>query len=197
MRLAITISFAVLGLAFSAVRAEELLVRVTAGSHSGYIVSEKYAEEHKTDLVASMPGPVKIEGFWTPLEQDVAVADRVFRDLIRSAAKDPSLLFPDLKQNSAPDASDSLDGERKELDLVSRNYDDYLRQYVGIIVGAHKLIFCNYVNGLKFDPAADYIFIQKVFVPDGTVHFLQCRFDPESKTCSNVAMIGSWQPPAK
>jgi hypothetical protein len=69
-----------------------------------------------------------------------------------------------------------------------------LRQYAGIVIDGKKLVFCNYSDGAKADPSTDYIFIQKVFAPDGTVRFLQCRFDPELKTCSNVSIIGSWQP---
>jgi hypothetical protein len=195
VRLAILISFAAFGLTFSAAWADGPLVRVALalGSHSGYIVSERYAEEYKADLIASIPGPVKIEGFWTPPDQDVAVADRVFRDLLHGAVKDPTLLFPDLAPNSDPAASDSLGHERNELALVSRNYDSYVRQYVGIIIGGHKLVFCNYSDGTKVDPSTDYIFIQKVFAPGGTVHFLQCRFEPMLKTCSHVSIIGSWQ----
>ena len=197
MRLAILISFAVFGLIFSPARADGPLAKGAVGSHTGYIVSEKYAGEHKADLTASIPGPVKLDGFWTPPEQDVAVADRVFRDLIHSAVKDPKLLFPDLAENSDPAAPDSIEYERNELVLVSRNYDSYLRQYVGIILDGKKLIFCNYSEGPKVDPSADYIFIEKVFVPGGSVHFLQCRFDPQLKICSKVSIIGSWQPRTK
>jgi hypothetical protein len=139
---------------------------------------------------------VRVGGFWTPTEVDVIVAERVFRELIERAAKDPALLFPDLAPNHDPAdlaAAAQLENERYELTLVSGNYDSYSRQYVGIIVGGRKLIFCNYSVGAKVDPSTDYIFIQKVFVPDGAVHFLQCRFDPEAKTCSKVSMIGSWQ----
>jgi hypothetical protein len=199
VRLAILIPFAAFGLTFCTAWADGPLVRVALamGSHSGYIVSERYAWEHKADLIASIPGPVKIDGFWTPPEQDVAVADRAFRDLLHSAVKDPTLLFPDLPPNADPAASDSLEHERNELTLVSRNYDSYLRQYVGIIIDGKKLVFCNYSDGANVDPSTDYIFIHKVFAPGGTVHFLQCRFDPESKTCSNVSIIGSWQPQEK
>jgi len=199
VRLAILISFAAFGLTLSAAWADELFIRGAVGSHIGYIIPETYAGEYKADLTASIPGPVKIEGFWTPSEQDVAVADRVFRDLLHAAVKDPTLLFPDLAPNPDPAApvdraaAALLEHERNELDLVSRNYDSYVRQYVGIIIDGQKLVFCNYSDGTKVDPSADYIFIQKVFVSDGTVHFLQCRFDPIEKTCSNVSIIGSWQ----
>ena len=76
---------------------------------------------------------------------------------------------------------------------MENNYDSYQRQYVGLIVGGKKIVFCNYSEGTKIDPASDYIFIQKVFIPDGTIHFLQARVDPLLKTCSNVSFIGSWQ----
>jgi hypothetical protein len=199
VRLAILISFAAFGLTFSAVWADESLVRVALGSHSGYIVSERYAREHKADLIASIPGPVKIDGFWTPPEQDVAVAERAFRELIHSAAKDPTILFPDLAPGTDTTvaanvaAAADLENERYELSLVSSNYSGYSRQYLGIIVDGQKIVFCNYAVVPQVDPSANYIFIQKVFVDDGTVHFLQCRFDPVEKTCSNVSMIGSWQ----
>jgi len=193
VRLAILIPFMAFGLTLSAAWADGPLIRGAVGSHSGYIIPEPYARDHKADLVASIPGPVKIDGFWTPTEQDVTVAERVFGELIQTAVKDPSILFPDLVKNSDPAAPDSLEHERDELALVSRNYDSYLRQYVGIIIQGQKLVFCNYSDGAKIDPSADYIFIQKVFVPGGTVHFLQCRFDPETKTCSHVSIIGSWR----
>jgi hypothetical protein len=167
------------------------------GSHIGYIVPDAYATANKADLLESLPGVLKIDGFWTPPEQDVAVADRVFRELIHNGVTDPKLLFPHLSDSPDATGSDSLEYERNELALVSKNYDKYLRQYVGIIVDGQKLVVCNYSDGPKFDPSTGYLFIQKVFQPGGKVHFLQCRFDPLLKTCSNVSIIGSWQPPLK
>lgn len=202
MRFAILISFAVCGVAISMARADGPLIRVFLGSQSGYIVPESYAREHRADLVASIAGPVKIEGFWTPPEQDVAVADRAFRDLIHAGVKDPALLFPDLAPRTNPNArvsadeAEALEQERKELALVSENYNNYSRQYVGIIIEGQKIVFCNYSEGTKVDPAVDYIFIHKVFAP-GAVHFLQCRFEPLSKICSKMSFIGSWKTPEK
>jgi hypothetical protein len=196
VRFAILISFAACGLTFSPAWADGPFIRIALGSRSAYIVPEEYAGDHRADLVASIPGSVKIDDFWTPPEQDVAVADRVFRELIHGAIKDPALLFPDLKPNPNPDAPiapDSFEYEQNELALVSANYDRYARQYVGIVIAGQKLILCNYSEGTKVDPSAEYIFIQKAFVPGGKVHFLQCRFEPWSKIGSNVSMIGSWQ----
>ena len=205
MRLAILIPFAACGMTVSAVRAdapvtETPLIRVVLGQRVGYIVPENYAADCKADLLVSIPGAAKFDGFWTPTELDVTVADRVLRDLIHDAVKDPTILFPDLAIDPAAnaaaksDASDQLEHERYALRAVSENYDSYARQFVGIIIDGHKLVFCNYSDGTKADPAADYIFIHRVFVDDGTVHFLQCRFDPAAKACSNVSMIGSWPP---
>jgi hypothetical protein len=199
VRVAILISLAACGVAFSAARADDALIKVTLDSGPAYIVPESYATGHKAELKQSMPGAPRIEGFWTPSEADVIVANRVFRELIQDAAKDPTLLFPELVQN--PDATAAanietaaqLQNERYELSLVSSHYDRYSRQYVGVILDGKKLIFCNYVVAPKADPSADYVFIEKVFAEDGTVHFLQGRVDAEEKTCANVSIIGSWQ----
>jgi len=102
VRLAILISFAAFGLTFSAAWADGPLVRAALGSHVGFIVPEGYAGEHKADLIASIPGLVNIDGFWTPSEQDAAVADRVFLDLIRSAVKNPAPLFPTWRKIPIP-----------------------------------------------------------------------------------------------
>ena len=199
MRPATLISLAAFGLAFSLARADDSLIKVNLETGPAYIVPESYASQFKAELTETIPGPVKIEGFWTPTEADVIVADRVFRQMIQSAAKDPTLLFPDLAPSSDPTvpadlaAASQLQNERYELSLVSSHYGRYLRQYVGIILDGQQLIFCNYADVPDIDPSTGYIFIDKVFASDGTVHFLQCRFDPIEKTCSNVSMIGSWQ----
>ena len=205
MRLAILLSFAVCGLAFSAAGASASttdgpLLRVVVGSQFAFIVPESYAEAHKADIMLTIPGVMKLDGFWTPTELDVTVCDRVLRNLIQAAVKKPALLFPDLAPNpdakaaAKSEANDQLEHERHELTDVSENYDSYARQYVGIIIAGQKLIFCNYSDGAQADPSSDYIYIHKVFVDDGTVHFLLCRFNPDAKTCANVSMIGSWPP---
>jgi hypothetical protein len=203
VRFAILISLAACGMACPAARADDALFHIMIGSRNGYIVPESYASAYQADIVASMPGAVKIDGFWKPPEQDVAVADRALRDVIHAAAKDPTVLFPELAPSPDPaapvdaDRARELERERGELALISENYDNYARQYVGIIIDGQKLVLCNYSEGTKADPAAGYIFIQKTFVPDGATHFLQCRFEPLLKNVTNVSIIGSWQAPAK
>jgi len=202
------ITFAVCGTTFFALGADApevkaTLTKVVMDTHVGYIVPENYAADRKADIMVSIPGVVKLGGFWTPTEQDVTVADRVLRDLIHDAVKNPTLLFPDLAPDPAAnaaaksDANSQLEHERHELSAVSDNYDNYVRQYLGVIIDGQKLIFCNYSQGTNADPSTDYIFIHRVFVDDGTVHFLQCRYDPQAKTCANISMIGSWPTPLK
>lgn len=196
MRLALLISLVVFGGVVPSVRADDAFTKVIFDSTSteGYIVPQDYAEEHKTELTDTIPGLMKIDGFWTPTAQDVEVADRVLRDLINDAARDPAKLFPDLATSKDPDDRKAFKEESNELVLVSKNYGRYLRQYVGVIIEKQKLVFCNYSCGTKIDPSADYIFIDKVFAPDGAIRFLQCRFEPREKACSSVSLIGSWQP---
>jgi len=175
-------------MALATIVPDEPFVKVALGNEGGYIIPQSYAQNHKAELVASIPDEPKIDDFWTPPEQDVRVADRVLRDTIHDAMKNPALLFPDL----TPDNPD-LEQERNELTLVSQNFENYHRQYVGIIVGGNQLVLCNYSVGAKVDPSTDYIFIQKSFAPGGKMHFLQCRVDAHWKTCTNVSMVGSWQ----
>ena len=184
-------------------RADDAMLHVIVGSHNAYIIPESYANAYKADLIACMAGEPKIDGFWTPPLQDITVADRAMRDVIHAAAKNPVVLFPDLAPN--PDPAAPVDDEkirererqRTELGLISENYESYARQYIGIIIDKTKYVYCNYSDGTKVDPATGYVFIQKTFANDGTVHFLNCRFDPLQKNATNISFIGSWQGPVK
>jgi hypothetical protein len=197
VRLALLILLAAGGWLSPAARADGAFIRVDFDSAEGFIVPRDYAEDHKADLTSTIPGAMKVDAFWTPSEADVYVAERVLHSLIEDSVKDPSKLFPDLAVSKDSDDRELLKQQRAELVLVLTNYDRYLRQYVGIIIDGQKLVFCNYSSGIKADPSADYIFIDKVFDPDGAFRFLQCRVDPKEKTCCNVSMIGSWQPKEK
>lgn len=187
------ISLAVLTVPFFVARADESFRRVTLDAGVGYVVPEEYAEEHKADLLGSIALPPKIEGFWTPSETSVIVAERVLHEMIEDAAKDPIVLFPELADSPGVATDELLLNEKHELALVLQHYPGYQRQYVGLIIGGTKFVLCNYSYGTQVDPTSDYVFIQNVFEDDGTIHFLQCRVDPYAKTCTNVSYIGSWQ----
>lgn len=193
MRVAIAISVLAASWAFPLLRADEPFPQVALGAGTGSIIPEAYAAAHKAAIISSILGPIKIDDFWTPSEADIVVTERVFRELLQGAAKDPKLIFPHLEQESDDDSSDSLAHQQAELALVSKNYAAYARQYVGIIVAGNKLILCNYSDAPKVAPTREYLYVEKYVVPNGSVHFLQCRIDPHWKTWSNVSLIGSWQ----
>jgi hypothetical protein len=185
------ISFAVL--AWAMARADEPFVRVATGMRSGYIVPEAYAEAHESELMGSLTGPPKVEGFWTPTEANVVMAERVLRERVEDAAKDPTLLFPELANSTDSTSLDQIHNEKVELELIVQNYESYQRQYVGLIIKGNKVVYCNYSDGTTVDPSRNYVFIQKVFDDSGRIHFLQAQVDAGTKVCSNVSFIGSRQ----
>ncbi len=188
------ISLAALAAATGFVRADESFRRVALDAQVGYIVPEEYAEYHRDQLRASMALPPKIQGFWTPSDTSVMVAERMLRETIQDAAKNPVLLMPELADNPGVATEEIILNEKRELALVLQHYSYYQRQFVGLIIGGNKIVLCNYSYGPKIDPSSDYVFIQDVFKDDGDCHFLQCRVDPFAKTCTNVSYIGTWQP---
>ena len=172
-------------------RADEPFLPVDLGSATGYIVPEKAAAADKAGLTASMPGVEKIDGFWTPTEANARQAERALRETLERAAKDPSLLFPDLAGKEKGDFM--LELERDNLNQVLQHYDVYGRQYAGIILMGKRLVFCNYADVRGVDFSRIYISMDHYFATDGVTHFLLARFDPEAKTCANISMIGPWR----
>ena len=193
MRLALAISFGLASLFVSLARADAPFEEVDMDAGVGYIVPIEYANAHKAEIVASMPGHVIIDGFWTITEQHTTVAERIFRELLHRAEKDPTELFPDLSPLTEASSPDSLAHQQQEVALVNQNYHAYLRQYLGIIVDGHKLVLCNYSDVSKVDPTTEYLYLEKYFEPGGSVHFLQCRVNVHDETWSNVSIIGTWQ----
>jgi len=68
VRLAIAISFWVASAALGVLWGGEPFAAVSlpVGDHPGYLVSEDYANKHRAELIASIPGEVKVSAFWTP-----------------------------------------------------------------------------------------------------------------------------------
>jgi hypothetical protein len=197
------IAFGVVGVLASVGRADEPLTPVNLNSGTGYIVPEKYANEHKADFLGSLVSYTKTVDFWTPTPGDVAVAERTLREMIHRGASDPGEVFPSMirpentfgNSSGAPSGNDiEIENEKNELIQVDANYEKYARQFVGIILDEKKFVLCNFVVAYGANPAKDYLFLQKVFEPQD-VHFLQARFDPETRKCTNVSLIGWWQEP--
>jgi hypothetical protein len=166
-------------------------LRVDMDAGPGYIIPAAYAESHKAEIVASLPGHVLIEGFWNLTEQHTTVAERVFRQALQDGVKDPKTLFPDLSEEAVGD--ESIDSVRRMIQSVVDNYPHYTRQYIGVIIDGTKLVYCVYSDAPKLDPLTQYFDMEKYFVT-GKTHFLFCRVDAHWKTWSNPAIIGSWLP---
>jgi hypothetical protein len=197
VRLAILISLAVLGwstlpAAGAPVVDSDALVPCEVGEHGGYLVPVGYADEHRSDILATLPDEPDVDDFWKVTEQIAIVADRMLREKLEDAAKDPTLLFPDLPPGSDASLPNSIGYQKLELKLILEHYGAYHRQYVGLMMGGHKVVLVNYAVGLATDPAAGYVFIHRFFIPHRS-HFLQCRFDWDEKLISNVSTYGPWQ----
>jgi hypothetical protein len=136
---------------------------------------------------------VKTADFWTPSTDDVIVAERTFREWIKSGAKEASAVFPEMADHPENFPPDEVEFERRELDWVDQNYEGYARQFVGIIVDGQKFIVCNYSIVPGADPAAGYLFLQKTFAGGRGMHFVEAWYDPDAKSCSRLAMVGLWQ----
>ena len=196
MKLAIPISILALSLLAAPAQADEPFLKVTMDSGVGYIVPEKYVADHKAEFLASIPVEIKVDGFWTPTEQHVTVAERVFREALQQGSKDATVLRPNLAGTTDPGDLEELATEQKEAEAIGKNYNAYARQYLGIIVDGTKLVFCNYSDEKKADPALEYMYLEKYFIADQT-HFLTCCVDAHANTWSNLSLIGSWLPPEK
>ena len=164
---------------------------------SGYIVSEKYAAEHKADFLASLTDYQPDINFWTPSPDDIVVAERVFRQWIEDGAKDPAAVYPEMGAHPENFSPGEPEFQQKEMALIAQNYGRYARQYAGLIVQGRKVILCNYFAGLEANPAGSFVFMQNVFVPHKGIHFVQGWFDPDAKSCSKLVMVGLWQKDAE
>jgi len=164
---------------------------------SGYIVSEKYAAEHKADFLASLTDYQPDIDFWTPSPDDIVVAERVFRQWIEDGAKDPAAVYPEMGAHPENFSPGEPEFQQKEMALIAQNYGRYARQYAGLIVQGRKVILCNYFAGLEANPAGSFVFMQNVFVPHKGIHFVQGWFDPDAKSCSKLVMVGLWQKDAE
>ena len=185
---------AMVGLGCGPVHADEPFPALAAEARGIYLVPAGYAEAHRAEILASIPGPaLKIEGFWTPGEQDAQVAERVLHEALQAGQKDPTLLFPELSPTAEASSTESVGYQQRELALVNQNYDRYARQYVGLLIDGRKIVFCNYAHGTKGNPNRDYLFLETYFATDGATQFLQGRVDVGGQICSNVSLIGSWR----
>src|SRR6202012_3701274 len=123
--LAIVISLAVLVLGGTAAENDSALVPCQIGTHGGYLVSVKYADAHRTDILATLPDEPQVDGFWKVSEQIAIVADRNLRETLENAIKDPTTLFPNLTAGKDTTSPDSVEYQRAELTELVTHYGAY------------------------------------------------------------------------
>jgi hypothetical protein len=193
VRIATAILFGLSCLASGTVRADNVMTPVNFDSGVGYIVSPEYAAAHKQDFLTDMLEYHKDVDFWMPTADDVIVAERAFRQWIQDGSKDAGAVFPDMDRYPESFPPGEVEFERLELGLINQNYASYARQYVGLVVHGRKVILCNYYSNLEADPAVGFVFMRKVFVEDRGIHFVQGWFDPDTRLCSNIVIVGLWQ----
>jgi hypothetical protein len=77
--------------------------------------------------------------------------------------------------------------------LVDRDYDKYVRQFVGVKIKGRKLIYCSYFNPeilsvFHQDPAKDFIFIN-----DGGHDVWQIQYSPATRRVFDLSINGPWE----
>lgn len=98
---------------------DNTLVETTA--YTGIIISENGASEFRYLFDDGS------NGFWEPSRADVASAEECIGRFLGSAQQDPTL---DMYQ-------------KESAAFISENLDQYRRQYVGVVVGGERRIWCN------------------------------------------------------
>ena len=112
-----------------------------------------------------------ITAFWEPSIDDVSRAEERIRQFLVSAHNDPNL-----------DAY-----QRANLAFILDNLEDYLRQYVGIVVDGEKRIGCNFFLSDRSFPDWER---RPVFVLDGGHYFWQIEYDLLGDECINFYVHG-------
>lgn len=103
-----------------------------------------------------------VEGGWNPSEADIRLLERHLPDLL--ALPSTACCLPDAR-----------------LGDLAR----YHRQYVGVVIGARRLIYVNaFPLGMSEDPHEPFV------ACDGGTAFWGALFDPETATFSDLAFNG-------
>jgi hypothetical protein len=136
-----------------------LLGTAVFGQESGKVKTDKI-EGIICANVSDWKLMVTAKEIWTPTREEVLKAEEKVED--------------HLKNNPLSYAAD-----------LWRQLPDYKRQYVGIIVGGHKRIFCNFFCWTE-RPLTE----KPVFVLDGGECFFRIEYDLEDKKCYNFNANG-------
>ena len=129
------------------------------------------------------------------------MAEKAAHRMVHQATVAPEKVFPEIASHPGGFAIPTLATLKTQATSIDKNYDSYIRQYVGLIKWdgrkSMKLIYCNYfrngrvqrivanelVDCNEFNPATDFIAVE-----DGGAGFWQVQYDLNSKTCLGLSI---------
>ncbi|EFM08792.1 hypothetical protein PaecuDRAFT_4257 [Paenibacillus curdlanolyticus YK9] len=76
---------------------------------------------------------------WTPSKENIEQFENGFRDYLVSQLKD------------AGELDETSNNEAKRITYVLDHFNEYKRQYVGIIESGKKVVYCNLIRGSAGD----------------------------------------------
>ena len=112
---------------------------------------------------------------WTPQLEYIGRVNELIRPMLEMAVNDPVVL--DASAGEKPDRQAWL---RREVGLILENFDDYRRQYLGLINKAGRIqILVRFFPGPKMDSAFEFDGWRKeiVVVSDGGADYWYVVFD--------------------
>ena len=185
----------IVAIGFSALRAnaDEPFAKVTVGGRVGYIVPKEYAERPDSHLGGDATQQQHDHlTFWTPSAEQAKEAEMAVKRFISAGATNVKLAFPDVAARPEKFAPHALHDAADEIKLVDKDYEKYVRQFVGICFGEDNLIYCSYVlpeslQVFHLDASSSFILIS-----DGGHAIWQIKYDIRTKHCLNLQINGPW-----
>ncbi len=140
---------------------------VEGKNYSGVIIPAEEAAKLRTVLEIE-----KLEDFWTPGKTDITKTEEAVTKYISNASSDTTI----------------NEYRRKSALTIQKNLKEYGCQYIGIIVGGQKYVFCNF-----FRKSSDHEKYWKrgfIFVLDGGSAYWQIECVLEKNQCINFRVNG-------
>jgi len=120
--------------------ADEPFTKITVNGHVGYILREKLAAKLDVDFFHE-----RAIGYWTPSLKDLTAAEKAANQKIKQTTIAPEKAFPEIASHPGGFAIPTLDKLKSQAIGIDKNYDSYIRQFVGLVLyNGKKQIYCNY-----------------------------------------------------
>ena len=181
------------GLIWQTACADVPFVKVAIDGHYVYVVqdiSEK--SETKGWISEDMQKRYAPSALWIPSLVGLHPIDSLVRSYLKCSQVDPTNAFPYLTDAwKGSERVRALENARNEIGLVIKHYDEYQRQYVGIVTQGHKRIMCNFFlpqPSFLPDPLSRYISVN-----DGGYGFWHLEYDMKTHACMNLQINGPWE----